>query len=102
MRFASKTNGFFVEQNEHSMLLARTSSLETPLVIEALTECTVGDVSALANAIKQLLPKKSSTGYLNAYCGVYPNRRLVRRATLEVKRLKEPAYFAEVLSTQFR
>jgi Tfp pilus assembly PilM family ATPase len=33
---------------------------------------------------------------------VYPNRRLVRRGTLEIKRLKEAGYFAEVLSTQFR
>ncbi len=102
MRFASKSKGFFVEQNEHSILLARTSAEMTPLVVEELSECTVGDPAALTEAIKRIQPKKAPSGYLSAHCGVYPNRRLVRRATLEVKRLKEPGYFAEVLSTQFR
>lgn len=102
MRFASKTKGYFVEQNEHSFLLARTSSEVSPLVVEELVECAVGDVAALAEAIKRIQPKKAPSGYLNAQCGVYPNRRLVRRATLDVKRLKETGYFAEVLSSQFR
>ncbi|MEO6004511.1 MAG: hypothetical protein ABIZ04_09130 [Opitutus sp.] len=102
MRFASKNKGFFVEQNEHTILLARTSNSATPLVIEEFAECAVGDAVALSDAIKKLQPKKTSSGYLHANCGVYPNRRLVRRATLEVKRLKEAGYFAEVLSTQFR
>lgn len=102
MRFAPKTKGYFVEQNEYSMLLARTSAGSAPLVIEELTECAVGDPSATADAFKKIHPKKSPSGYLNAVCGVYPTRRLVRRATLEVKRLKEPGYFAEVLLGQFR
>lgn len=102
MRFASKTKGFFVEQNEHSILLARTSAATAPLVIEEFSECTVGDAAGLAEAIKRIQPKKSPSGYLNAHCGVYPVRRLVRRATLDVKRLKEPGYFADVLANQFR
>jgi hypothetical protein len=102
MRFASKTKGFFVEQNESSILLARTSAPVAPLIIEEFSECPVGDAVALGEAIKRLQPKKASSGYLNAHCGVYPSRRLVRRATLEVKRIKEPGYFAEVLSSQFR
>ena len=102
MRFASKSKGFFVEQNEHSILLARTSAATAPLVIEEFSECAVGDAAGLSEAIKKLHAKKGKVGYLNAHCGIYPTRRLVRRATLEVKRLKEPGYFAEVLSSQFR
>lgn len=102
MRFASKVKGFFVEQNDHSILLARTSSATVPLVVEEFSECPVGDPAALAEAIKRIQPKKAPSGFLNAHCGVYPSRRLVRRATLEVKRLKEPGYFGEVLSSQFR
>jgi Tfp pilus assembly PilM family ATPase len=102
MRFASKNKGFFVEQNEHSVLLARTSTPLAPLVIEQFSECTVGDASALEEAIRKIFPKKTSSNFLNARCGVYPPRRLVRRASLEIKRLKEPSYFAEVLSSQFR
>lgn len=102
MRFSSKDKGFFFEQSEHSILLARTSEAAVPLVVEALAECVAGDPVALAEIVKRLQPKKNPSGYLNAQCGVYPPRRLVRRATLEIKRLKEPGYFAEVLSTQFR
>lgn len=102
MRFASKTKGFFAEQNEHSILLARTSGTTAPLVIEALSECAVGDPVAVSEAIERIQSKKAASGFLNARCGVYPARRLVRRATLEVKRLREPGYFAEVLSNQFR
>lgn len=102
MRFASKTKGFFVEQNEHSILVARTSNSETPLVVEELAECPVGDSTALTGVLQRIQLQKAPSGYLSAKCGVYPSRRLVRRATLEIKRLKEPGYFAEVLSSQFR
>lgn len=102
MIFAPKTKGFFVEQNEHTVLLARTSAWTAPLVVEDLCECPVGDAAALAEAIKRLQPKKSPSGYLNANCGVYPPRRVVRCSTLDLKRLKEPAYLNEVLSTQLR
>jgi len=102
MLFTAKTKGFFVEQNDHSLLLARTSASATSLVIEQLAECALGDSAALEQAIKRLQPKKAQSGYLNAVCGIYPSHRLVRRATLEPKRLKEPAYLTEVLSTQFR
>lgn len=102
MFLAAKTKGFFVEQNDHAILLARTSAPKPPLIVEQVVECPVGDGVAIADAIKRLQPKKSPSGYLNAVCGTYANRRLVRRATVELKRLKEPGYFAELLSTQFR
>ena len=102
MRFAANNNGFFVEQNEQSILVARTSDFQAPLVVEEVGECSVGDPAALTQLLQRIQPKKAPSGYLTAKCGVYPNRRLVRRATLEVKRLKEPGYFAEVLSNQFR
>ena len=102
MLFAAKTKGFFVEQNDHGILLARTSSARAPFVVEELAECPLGDTVAQAEAIRKLQPKRGPSGYLNAICGVHPPRRLVRRATLDLKRLKEAGYFGEVLSTQFR
>lgn len=102
MFFSSKAKGFFVEQNDHSFLFARTSALSGPLVIEELRECPVSDAAALQETIRQVQLKRGPSGYLNAVCGVYPNKRLVRRATLDIKRVKEPAYFPEVLTTQFR
>lgn len=102
MFFSAKAKGFYVEQNDHAILLARTSAPTVPFVIEEMRECPLGDAEALVEAIKQVQGKRGPSGYLNAACGVYPAKRLVRRATLELKRVKEPAYFPEVLSTQFR
>ncbi len=102
MFFSAKNKGYFVEQNDQAFLLARTSAPAAPLVIEAMRECPLGDDAALEEAIRQVQPKKSPSGYLNAVCGVYPGKRLLRRATLELKRVKEPGYLTEVLTSQFR
>ncbi len=102
MFFSAKSKGFFVEQSEHTTLLARTSAPVAPFTIEEVRECPAGDTAALAEAVKALQPKKTPSGYLNACCGIYPASRFVRRASLELKRVKEPGYLAEVLSQQFR
>jgi hypothetical protein len=102
MFFSQATKGYFVEQNDHAVLLARTSSLSAPFSIEDLRECPPNDAPALAEAIAQIQPKKSPSGYLQATVGIYPPKRLVRRHTLDLKRVKEPGYFAEVCTQQFR
>lgn len=102
MLFSAKPKGFFVEQNDHTVFLARTSAPVAPMVIEDVRECPAGDAIAMAEAIKQLQLKKSPTGYMHASCGLYAPRRFVRRVTLELKRIKEPAYFPELLTQQFR
>jgi hypothetical protein len=102
MFFSSKTKGYFVEQSDYTMLLARTSAPKAPMVVEELRMCPVNDAEAIAEAIHIIQPKPGPSGYLNACCGVYPAKRLVRRASLELKRAKEPGYFPELLTTQFR
>ncbi len=102
MLFSQKTKGFFVELNDHAVLLARTSSPTAPFTVEDLQECAVGDPVALEAAINQIQLKKSPSGFLHAAVGLYPARRLMRRYTVELKRVKEPGYFAEVCSQQFR
>jgi Tfp pilus assembly PilM family ATPase len=102
MLFSAKSKGYFVEKSDHRYLLARTSSTVAPMVIEEVRECPTGDAAALLEAVKQLQPKKSSSGYLHAACGVYGNHRYVRKVTLDAKRIKEPNYFSEILTQQFR
>lgn len=102
MFFSSKPKGYFIEQTDHTIRLARTSSLVAPMTIEELRQCPMGNAEALTEAMHAIQPKGSPTGYMNACCGVYPAKRLVRRASLELKRLKEPAYFPELFSSQFR
>ncbi len=67
-----------------------------------MRECPTGDTAALLEAIKQLQPKKSSSGYLHATCGVYGAQRFVRKVTIDAKRLKDANYFSELLTQQFR
>lgn len=102
MLFSQKTKGFFVELNDHAVLLARTSSPTAPFTVEDLQECAIGDSAALEAAINQIQLKKSPSGFLHSTVGIYPARRLMRRYTVELKRVKEPGYFAEVCSQQFR
>jgi hypothetical protein len=102
MLFSKKTKGFFVEVSDHAILLARTSAPGLPFVIEAMQECAPDNEAALAEAVRRIQPKKNPSGYLAATVGVYPSRRLLRRHSLELKRVKEPGYFSELLTQQFR
>jgi hypothetical protein len=100
--FSQKSKGFFVEMNDHAVLLARTSSAAAPFAVEDMRECAPRDPAALAEALKAIQPKKAPSGYLHATVGIYPAKRIVRRHTLELKRIKEAGYIAEVCTQQFR
>lgn len=102
MFFSAKTKNFFVDFNDHMILVARTSGATAPLVVEEILECPPGDPAALQEALKTLQVKKSPSGYLQASCGIYAPKRVVRRVPLEAKRLKEPAYLNEVAVQQLR
>lgn len=102
MLFSPATKGYFVESSEHGYLLARTSAPVPPFTVEDVREVPPGDIAALSDAIAQLQPKRSPSGYLQANVAVYPGRRLVRRHSVELKRIKEPGYLAELCSQQFR
>jgi Tfp pilus assembly PilM family ATPase len=102
MLFSKKTKGFFVEMNENSVLLARTSAASAPMEVEELKECALGDEAGMAEIIRQLQPKKPPSGYLHAVVGIYPPRRIVRKHTLELKKMKEGAYMAELFTQQLR
>ena len=102
MLFSAKGKGFFVEQNDHATLLARTSAPSGEVVVEAVAECPPGDGAALTEAIRGLQQKKSTSGYVHATCGIYSQKRLVRRVSLDLKRVREAGYLNEVVSSQFR
>ena len=102
MLFSSKPKGFFVDCNEHGTFVARTSGAVPPFVVEELREVPPGEAAVLAETLKQLQPKRSQTGYVHATVGMHSDHRLLRRATLEVKRVKETGYLDEVLQTQFK
>jgi hypothetical protein len=102
MFFSKKTKGYFVEMNETSVLFARTTSETFPMEVEDLRECAAGDEAAIAEAVKAMQPKRAPSGYLHAIVGVYPAKRLVRKHTLELKKMKEPTYMPELFTQQLR
>ena len=101
MLFAKKSKGFCVEIGEHATLLARLSEPEAPFLVEELKELSSTDTESIVAWTKST-DGKGSTGYAHATCGVYSPKRIVRRHTLDLKRIKDPAYFNEVYAQQFR
>lgn len=103
MMFARKNKGYFVDFNDNGILIARTSSADLgPMEIERIVEVPAGDEAALAEALKQLQPAKGTGGYLHASVGVYPAKRFVRHASVDLKRIKDPGYLSELVATQCR
>ncbi|MBL9219822.1 MAG: hypothetical protein JNG82_15145 [Opitutaceae bacterium] len=101
MFLAKKSKGFCVEVGDHSTLVARLSQPEAPYVVEELKEFSATDIGALTEWIKGS-DGKGSSGYAHATCGVYPAKRIIRRHTLDVKKVKDPTYFNEIYTQQFR
>jgi hypothetical protein len=101
MLFGKKVKGYCAEFGEQFTMVARLSQLEPPILVEELKEFPASDKAAL-EAWLSGASGKGPMGHIHACCGIYPSKRLVRRQSLDVKRLKEPAYFNELYSQQFR
>jgi len=101
MFFASKSKSFCVEIGEQTTLVARLAQAGEACQVEELKEFPSKDTAALAEWIKAT-EGKGATGYAHAVCGVYPAKRIVRRQTLDLKRIKEPNYLNEIYTQQFR
>ena len=102
MLFSRKAKGYFVSVSDQGMQVARTSAPELPFTVEELRESAAGDADARGEVLKQVQSGRAGGGYLQAVVGTHPPRRLVRRHTVDPKRVKEPGYLAEVCAQQFR
>ena len=63
----------------------------SPQTLQAAIDNTSKAVSLVQTseaAINQIQPKKTPSGYLHATVGIYPGKRLIRRHSLELKRVK--------------
>jgi hypothetical protein len=99
--FASKTKSYCIEFGEQTISVARLSRGNAPLTVEEIKEFPAGETGALKEYIRTA-PGKGPTGYVHALCGISPSKRFVRRHTLDLKRLKDDAYFPEIYTQQFR
>lgn len=101
MILSKKLKAFCVENGEQATMVARLSQFVAPVVVEELKEFAADDLSGLKDWLAAS-EGKGPTGFAHTVCGTYPSKRLVRRHTLDLKRVKEPAYFSEIYSQQFR
>ncbi len=101
MFFASKSKSFCVEIGEQTTLAARLNQTDESILVEELKEFSAKDNAGLVEWIKAA-EGKGATGFIHATCGIYPAKRVVRRQTLDLKRVKEPTYFNEIYTQQFR
>ena len=101
MLFAKKSKGFCVEIGEHATLLARLAEPVAPYLVEELKELSSTETENITAWTKET-EGKGSTGYAHATCGIYSTKQIVRRHTLDLKRIKDPAYFNEIYAQQFR
>jgi len=92
--FGSKSKGLFFDLAGDTALLARTTGMTVPFVIEELREVPIGDPAEVAEAVRSLAGVRGS-GYANACCGIYPNSRLVARLAIEGRKLRDEGYLTQ-------
>jgi hypothetical protein len=102
MRLSGKSSGYFIEVGEYSTLVAQTSSLDAPLVIQKVEELASREIAAVGAVLDKMSGARRAGTYQHSVCGIYPERRFIRRATLDPKRLRDAGYLDELLTTQFR
>lgn len=101
MFFAKKSKRFCVDMGEQTTLAARFVESEGSLLIEEAREFPAKDVDGLIEWVKSS-DGKGATGLAPSTCGIYPAKRIIRRQTLDLKRVKEATYFNEIYTQQFR
>ncbi|MCF3649978.1 hypothetical protein [Synoicihabitans lomoniglobus] len=102
MFFATKPKGLFVEFANHSRRVVRANSATSPMVIEEFAACDETDEEGWGEILEHFLPKKSTHGLLQAQCSVFPEKRLLRRSTIDPRRVKEDGYLSEFAASQYR
>lgn len=102
MIFSGKSQGLFVEINEFSAFVARTSSIEPPFRVEAVKEIPGASLEVICEALLELASGKKRGRLIGANFAFNPPRRFIRKATVDTKKLKDEGYLNEVLVSQFR
>ncbi|MGF1451999.1 MAG: hypothetical protein ACFB21_08010 [Opitutales bacterium] len=98
-----KAKGFFVELNDFSLLVARTSSATAPFTLEEVIECPLSSPQEDIELAVQAIGNLQSGQFVQAVCGVSPPDRMLRRATLEnPAKARDPSFLPNYLTNQFK
>ncbi len=100
---SAKTKGLYIERGRFSTLAAVTSSMARPFQIERLVELPMeADAEEVRTFIASLMTSKGAR-FVPAQVAVYPKSRFFRRHSVDTPaRMKEPAFFTELIQNQFR
>ncbi len=100
---STKSRGIFIEINDFSILAAATSGLDAPLTIESLHEFPAdSDPDEIRDSLIDML-NSNPRGFIPSRCAMYPKSRFLRRISLDsIVKAKDPNYFSDLLSNQFR
>ncbi len=99
--FAHHHKGLCIDFGTQAILLALLGPDAPGLVVEELKEFGVADRQGLAAYLKTIAADASS-GYVQGRCAIYPDRRLVRRHTIEPERYNDSTYLPELVAQQGR
>ncbi len=103
MMSKATSKALIVELTEFSLLVARVSSLEPPIVLEGVEEIPLGDGEESIRQTILSMVGNPKIQYAHSMCGIYPPSRVIRRATLDnPAKTKDPAYLPEFLKNQFK
>ena len=98
---SSKGKGIFLELNEQSLFVARTSGFYPPLTIESVREFSLEDRAVLADEFRQFTGTRQGS-YAVSRCGVFPTGRVVSRTSLDPKKARESTYLQDLLASQLK
>ncbi|MEZ5275652.1 MAG: hypothetical protein R3F07_04655 [Opitutaceae bacterium] len=98
---SSKGKGIFLELNEQSLFVARTSGFNPPLTIESVREFSLDDRAVLADEFRQFAGTRQGA-YVASRCGVFPKGRVVSRTSLDPKKARESTYLQDLLASQLK
>jgi hypothetical protein len=100
---SKKSKSIFVDLNDHAITVARVFGAPGSFVVEELKSCSPTNKEAVESLLREMHPKRGGVGnYVPACCAVYPSSRLVRRASIDTKRVSESGYFDEAAAAQCR
>jgi len=101
---AGKANkSLLVSFHETVVYAARVSNLSKPITVEAVDSMKLnGNSEKIAEFFGDLCEIKPGQ-FINSVIGVYPDSRLIRRATLESpNKAKDPSFLPDYLQNQFK
>ncbi len=94
--FGNKSKSIFLDIAGDSAFAACASSAKAPLMVEQLREISLGEDSALGDALRQLAGVRGNA-LVPAACAIYPAGRIVASASVDPKRFSDESYLAETV-----